>query len=402
MARLTKRVVDALVPREREYVVWDDELKGFGCRVQPSGKKTFTTLYRAGGGRAGKLRRFTIGEHGKLTADEARQEARRILALAATGHDPQGQRSAKRREATIGDLCDRFLNEHVSIRLKPSTQAEVRRHVETRIRPAFGRLKVTDLTRATVRAWHNGMAAKPYEANRSLAYLSKMMSLAVDVWELVPANPCQGVERFPEQKRDRFFNAEELGRLGAALEDMEAKGEAPPGHALAIRLLALTGMRLSEVLGLQWPHVDLAAGIVRLPDAKAGARTVTLGAPTVAILASLARDTGPVCQYLGTDQPITKSSLERFWRALRDRAGLPDGRIHDLRHTTGTYAGMAGHNAFLVRDLLGHKTLAMTGRYVSRDTDPLRAAADLVSGRIAAAMSGKPPANVMPLRERGR
>lgn len=76
---------------------------------------------------------------------------------------------------------------------------------------------------------------------------------------------------------------------------------------------------------------------------------------------------------------------------------LDDARFHDLRHTVGTYAGQAGANAFLVRDALGHKTLAMTGRYVSRDADPLRQLADRVSGRIAAALDGGKSGEVIPL-----
>jgi integrase len=82
---------------------------------------------------------------------------------------------------------------------------------------------------------------------------------------------------------------------------------------------------------------------------------------------------------------------------IRDRAGIPDVRIHDLRHTMGTYAGGAGLNAFMVRDLLGHATLTMAGRYVSRNADPMRQAADVVSGQIAAALEGR-VAEVVPLK----
>lgn len=82
---------------------------------------------------------------------------------------------------------------------------------------------------------------------------------------------------------------------------------------------------------------------------------------------------------------------------LRGKAGLPDARLHDFRHTTDTFAAQAGLNAFMVRDLLGHKALAMTGRYVERATDPLREAATSVSNRVARALDGGDSGEVVPL-----
>jgi integrase len=99
-----------------------------------------------------------------------------------------------------------------------------------------------------------------------------------------------------------------------------------------------------------------------------------------------------------TERALTYWQVRKTWQRIRMRAGLEDVRVHDLRHTVGTYAGQAGLNAFMVRDLLGHKTLAMTGRYVSKHTDPLRAAADQVVGRIANALSGDTGAKVVTLR----
>ena len=105
------------------------------------------------------------------------------------------------------------------------------------------------------------------------------------------------------------------------------------------------------------------------------------------------------CQGFG-GQPLSTNYVQKAWRRLREKAGLPDTRLHDFRHTMGTYAGQAGLNAFMVRDLLGHKTMAMTGRYVEKATEPLRAAADAVSGRVAAAMSGQQKAEVVELPKR--
>jgi integrase len=125
---------------------------------------------------------------------------------------------------------------------------------------------------------------------------------------------------------------------------------------------------------------------------------VPLASPAVHCLLEHAGDdarSGPV--FLAQDgRPLSASTLDKAWQRIRKRAGIADARLHDLRHTVGTYAGSAGLNAFLVRDLLGHKTLAMTGRYVERNVDPLRAAAEAISSRIAAAMAGQ-VAEVVPL-----
>ena len=118
----------------------------------------------------------------------------------------------------------------------------------------------------------------------------------------------------------------------------------------------------------------------------------------MALLASIERTDGQVFYETDPTEPLTTNQLENAWRRLRDKAGLPGGRLHDFRHTTGTYAAQAGLNAFMVRDLLGHKTMAMTGRYVEKATEPLRAAADAVSGRVAAAMNGQQVAEVVELK----
>jgi integrase len=157
-----------------------------------------------------------------------------------------------------------------------------------------------------------------------------------------------------------------------------------------VRLLALTGMRLGEVLGLRWEHVDLAQGVARLADAKTGARTVPLGAAARVLLTELQREgTELVIEGRQAGEPLTRNAMEAAWRRIRDKAGLADARLHDLRHTVATLAAATQASAFAIRDLLGHKTVTMAAKYVERAIDPLRELADKVSGHIAGAMSGK-------------
>jgi integrase len=400
MAKVTKRTVDALKPAaDRDVLLWDDELPGFGVRCRPSGSKTYFVKYRTAGGRQ---RWLTLGTHGPLTPELARKRARQEKAAVGEGADPSGERQTKRQENTLADIADRYLAEHVAAHNRPSTAAEVRRIVEKRIKPGLGRIKITDLTRSDIKAWHQAMAATPYEGNRALAYLSKMLNLAAKDWELRADNPCTGIKRFPEKKRERFFSDAELTKIGDALAAAERDNAEMPGFILLVRLLATTGMRLGEALALRWADIDLPGRAIRLRDAKAGARTVHLGAAAVAILDTMEDRTGWVVRGLDPDKPFSFSTAQHAWERLRKSAGIPDGRLHDLRHTAGTFAALAGANAFAVRDLLGHKTLAMTGRYVERAADMVRATADAVSSRVAAALTAgnTAPVEVVTLRKR--
>jgi len=159
MAKLAKWTVDALEPApDRDVLLWDDELPGFGVRCRPSGAKSYFLKYRTQGGRQ---RRLTLGRHGPLAPDEARTKALREKAAIGDGHDPSGERQRKRREDTVAVVADRYLAEHVAAHNEASTAAEVRRIVETRVKPKLGSIKITDHTRADVKAWHQSMSATP-------------------------------------------------------------------------------------------------------------------------------------------------------------------------------------------------------------------------------------------------
>jgi integrase len=391
----TKMVQGLEAPATGNRITFDAVVAGFGCRVTAAGVKSFILNYRAGG----RQRRYTIGSFPDWSVVAARNEAAQLKREIDRGHDPMAEREHHRQAPTVSQLCERYLAEHVDIHNKPRTRAENRRMVEKIIKPRLGRLKADAVDYEDVARLHCELQRTPRQANYAVAMLSKMFNLA-ERWKLRPlnSNPCRHIRRYPETARDRYLSADELQALGTALRELEAAGRIRPAVAACIRFLALTGCRLSEAIELGWDAVDTKAGMWRLSDAKAGARFVPLGAPALAVLASL--EMGGERVFPG----VTTNTVEHAWAGvkaqpelgkrgrpgIRDRAGIPDVRIHDLRHTVGTYAGGAGLNAFMVRDLLGHRTMAMTGRYVSRHADPLSQAADVVSGQIAAALDGKP------------
>src|SRR4051794_1319327 len=200
--KITKRAVDALKPATNgaELVLWDTELKGFGCRVQRGGSSSYIVHYRAGIGRAAPLRKVTIGKHGApWTAETARSEAKRLLRLVEGGADPAADKTARKEAPNVAELAERFLAEHAAAKRKSSTATEYKRLVDKIIFPALGTRKVADVSRAEIAKLHHANREAPYQANRVLAVLSKMFNLA-EAWglRLDGSNPCRHVEKFAE------------------------------------------------------------------------------------------------------------------------------------------------------------------------------------------------------------
>ena len=402
--KITKRTVDAMPPGAADTYLWDDELKGFGLKVTPNGGKTYLVQYRLGG-RAGKVRRVTIGPHGSpWTPEGARNEAKAILGDIAKKIDVAEMRREKVREeataATVADLAQRFLDEYVATKCKPRTAAEYGRMVRKFILPAeVSRMKVKAVTRADVARLHHSLRATPRQANHVLAVFSKMMTLA-EVWGERPdnSNPCRHVEKNPEAKRERMLSAEELARLGDALA---ASRESPHMVAL-IKLLVFTGARLSDVQTMRWEWIDFERGEARLPDSKTGHKTVHLPAPALDVLASLPRLEGNPYVICGERPGAHMVGVQKPWQRIRAAAGLGDLRIHDLRHAFASIAASSGMGLPIIGRMLGHTQAQTTHRYAHLASDPVKAAAATVAGKIADAMNGGPAkaGEVIPLGRR--
>ncbi len=380
MARITKRTVDALGPQERERVVWDDDLRGFGVRVHPSGHKVYIVKTRY----QGKPVKVSIGPHGAITPADARTRAAEIMSDARAGKDPAARSRSEADAPTMRELGKRFLNEYVPSHCKASTAAEYGRSVALFIDPKIGKLRVGDIQRSDIAALHHGMRGTPYQANRTLGVLSKMFNLA-ELWGLRPdgSNPCRHVRRFREEKRERFLSDEEYRRLGEALKKVEQDGSETPAAVAAIRLLMLTGCRLSEIQKLRWENVHLDAGELRLPDTKTGAKTVHLGEPAMTVLRGIDRDDGNPWVITGRKPGSHLTDLQHPWRRIRARAGLDDVRIHDLRHSFASGGLLVGEGLPMIGRLLGHTQVQTTARYAHLANDPVKSAANRIASRIA-------------------
>jgi integrase len=377
--RLTKRVVEAAAPKDRDYFIWDKEVKGFGVRILPSGTKTYQVQYQMGG----RLRRMSIGRHGTITAEIARAKAKEMLGDVCRGANPAQDLASYRRAPTVTEFADRFFEQHATERCKPSTQKEYRRCIDLFIMPAMGTAKLMDITRADVSELHHRLKDKPYQANRVLGVLSKMFNMA-EVWGLRAdgSNPCRHVAKYPERKRERYLSQIELRRLGEALNEAQRDGTETPFMIAAFRLLILTGCRLGEIQTLKWEYITPLG--MELPDSKTGARRVPLPQAARDILAGLSHVEGNPYVIAGKLPGAFATDFQHPWRRIRSRAGLHDVRIHDLRHTYASNAVSSGMPIQMVGKLLGHPQLQTTMRYAHLADDAVRQAAEENAARLSA------------------
>lgn len=369
-----------------------------GCKITPNGARIFILQYSANG----RVSRLRLGRYGsELTVEEARANVRKLRGQIASGTDPAAARARARAIPSLAEFAERYMAEHAAVKKKPSSRQTDARNLRKHVLPALGGFRLDAITRSDIVRFHVAMQGKPILANRCLALLSKMFKLA-ELWGLRSpgSNPARDIEKYRERKIERFLSHAELARLGAVLAQAAADGEHPSAVA-AVRLLLFSGCRRNEILTLKWAHVDFERGCLRLPDSKGGARTVVLGAPALQLLAGLSCDSRNPYVLPGKASRKHFVGLGRAWERLRARADLSDVRLHDLRHSFASMGAGQGESLVQIGALLGHRQTITTQRYAHLSDDPVHAAADRISGNLAAALAGEPgPQRFVPFRGR--
>jgi integrase len=421
MPKLTKRVIDALRPTPgADLFAWDNELRGFGVRMKPSGSASFLVQYRTA---QGKTRRLAFARLGTITPEQARIRARRLLMEVEDGGDPSAGRHDARAALTVAQLCELYLEAAraglVVTRFRKPKRASTIINDEGRISrhivPLIGETVATKLTRTAVQRIADAIAAgktagtfktKPYgksivEGGASTA--ARVVELLGGIWTwaekrglVAGPNPVRGVEKHRSDTKERVLSPEELARLGIVLRGRQA---VRPMACDAVSLIALTGLRREEACGLRWREVDQDGSYLRLSVSKTGRSTRPLGEAALQFLATLQR--GQSEWVFPSRNGTGSADLKKAIAALFDEAGLKDARSHDLRRTFASTAAELGYSDATIAELIGHARRGVTERhYVRRPDAVLIAAADRVAAQIQAAMKGN-GAKIVPIKKTG-
>jgi integrase len=318
---------------------------------------------------------------------------------------------------TFGALCDLYLAEGVAHK-KPSTIASDKGRIVHHLKPLLGKKRVIAIGRddidrllVDVKAGKTKAVAPEKRMPGTLAQggagvAAQCVTLAATILKFAidrkirADNPAAGVKKPPVRKLQRFLSDAELGNVADALKAyVEGGGNIYP--AAAVRLLALTGARRSEIQNLRWREVDLERGLLVLPDSKTGAKLIHLGPPAVEILEKLPRLNANEFVIAGGKEGTCYQGLNAVWEDVREAAGLPDVRLHDLRHIYASVGAGASFGLPIIGKLLGHTQAQTTARYAHLADDPLRKASNTIGATIAAALGGTTAAgNVVPIKGR--
>jgi integrase len=409
--KLTSKIVKTVLT---PGYLWDAEVKGLVLRVHPSGSKTFFLSYYSNG----VERRHTIGRYPAWSLAAARDEAVALRRRIDRGEDPAGQRRERREAATVEDLVDRYIVDHLSTKqagmhdIKIARQrANDEKRMLAEISHYLGKhTKVADVHFGDIENMHRKISEsvgrngkpRPVRANRILSIAKAMFGLSLRPragenrpWRSpLDGNPCKGVKYNHEEGCERFYSQVELAAISDALEQY------PGAAADCVRLIMLTGARPVEAMLAKWSELDAEPGFWCKPSAHTKQRKVhklPLSPPALELIDRLRKQREGDWVFPGSIPGEPLKALWRLWHLVRKHAGLSsECRIYDLRHTVASIGAAGGLSLPIIGRLLGHTQARTTQRYAHLGDDPVREAAEKIAKVIAGAK--KPGAKVIGLK----
>lgn len=435
MPKISKRTMDAVeTPAKRQWL-WDTELKGFGVALRPTGTHSYVFNYRD---KHGALRNITIGKVGSMTPDEARKQADRLRRDVMDGRSPMAEKRAAKTAMTVGDLLDAYLASERFKKKAPSTQTVDRGRIERHIRPLLGKLILEAVTPADIEAAHRkivmGKTAMDAPSGKKrgrivvkggegTARMAVRLLRSILSWgksaKVLPASVAPdlvaGVEIGRDGKRDVILDdPEAYARLWRVLDRLTDPDKLQDGDTLmrpevadAVRVIALTGARKGEIIGLRWRHVDLKGGTLTLPidGHKTGRKTGQeriIGLPALASAIIARQPAGSADDLVFTPaRGGNRLDLTKPWRTIRTTADLPAGiGLHGLRHSLASHMAMNGAEAAEIMAALGHRDITTSQKYVHWARDKRQALAEKAAAGITAAITGG-AGNVVSITGRG-
>lgn len=384
--KITKRVVEMAMPGKKLTIIWDTEVKGFGLQITPNGSKSFILNYR---NKDFRSRRKTIGKYGHLTVEQAREMAKELCYYIAKGGDPVHEEEMQRKQPTFDEVARRFMEEHSAIRNRPATHQGNIQILRVMLSPFFGKMKIRSIESKDIYDFLSKNKHRPIRSNRALGTLSSIMSKA-ELWGFRDrrTNPCFGIERYPENKRERFLSEKEFAALERAMQRAERNLTESPHVMAMIRIMMHTGCRPGEARNLKWDYIDLDNKMMRLPkEATKEKRPKTLFITPFLenVLRGIKRvDDNPyvIVSERNSGRPI--QDIKKPWDRIKKAAGIKTAlHLHDLRHSHASMANALGYSLPMIGALLGHTQAQTTLRYAHLASDHLRKAAEDISAKIA-------------------
>ncbi|HET6522895.1 site-specific integrase [Sphingopyxis sp.] len=411
MAKLTKRVVEAAIADAKDYVLWDDDLPGFGLRIFPTGKRSYLIQYRS----RGRSRGYTIGVHGVWTPETARREAKTQLGRVAQGDDPAEDRAEFNKSMTMKELCEQYvqdlkdgliLGKGGRPKKKSTVDIDLGR-IERPVIPLLGSRRVQDLSKAILtkvmrdimagktRAFikteklrgHANVRGGPGTAARTLGLIGGILTYAVDLG-VIDSNPAHGIKRPKDNVRSRRLNDGEYRILGRMLK-AAAENENFRTTVDIIRQIALTGCRRGEIISLKWSDVDIDGSCLRLSESKEGKSIRPIGLPVAEFLESYAGDDNRTYVFAGPRGEDTAfGGLPNQWNEIFRGSQLEGVTPHVLRHSFASIGNDLGFTEITIAALMGHAKGTVTSKYIHTLDAALIMAADTLAGYISALLDG--------------
>ena len=369
-AKLTQANVRTLPNTGGKCIYWDSSLIGLGLRVNGNGSRQYVCRYRCNG----RERLGTVGDVRALTLEQARQRVLAARLAAKDGRDP----FADKRSITFAQACALYIERHAKPHKKSWRKDERRLAFLCQL---WGSYQLADITTDVLQRWHISYSGKyPYAANRYLE-LIKGVYAKLETWGIEPIpDPTRGIKHNREFARERWLDDREVARL---LEALDAEPHRL-GHA-AIRVYLFTGMRKSELQRLTWEMLSDDCRALTIPDTKNG-RTLRLPLPdaVASMLQGIKEEREPGTtlvfhSYLDQRRAL---GIDKLWRRVRERAGLHDVRLHDLRRTVASMLFSAGYHEKQIGKILNHKSVRATESYTYLSDEVTRAALQQVAERI--------------------
>ena len=388
--KFTKRKIESLPLPEKDAVVYHDtETAGFKLRLSKAGIYTFFINRKI----KGKAERIKLGNFPAMTVEQARTEAGVINGLIAKGINPNNRLRSSRAEFTLGELFNEYLESHAKPHKKswPSDVSNYKNHLIH-----WQNKKLSDVLKKDINALHSKIKKNSglYQANRVLALLAVMFNKAINDLELFNGkNPTIGIKKFKEVSRDRFLQPDELQKFFEAVADEE--NETIRDYIL---ISLLTGARRSNILAMQWKEISFDRAEWRIPETKNGeSHTVPLTIQVVQLLNKRKALKTSRFVFHGSGKTGHLVEPKKGWIRIKERAGIEDLRLHDLRRTLGSWQATTGASLPIIGKTLAHKNVSTTAIYARLNNDPVRESMEKATSAMMNA--GKPKADVVPIKQ---